>query len=122
MSQAKTAWDKKRIQDLIATNDKAVERAVIRIWENQTADEQSQMTTNRDNGIGFTGADAEFLTKMAQWLFRSARPEGKRFTYGQMKVVRPLMSKYWRQLRDVIITKETEQKEEELVSYAYSDQ
>lgn len=106
----------------MATNDKAVERAVIRIWENQTLDEKSSGTVTHDNGIGFTSADSTFLTSIAQWLLRSSWPEGKRLTFGQMKTVRPLMGKYWRQLREVIIEKESEKKEEELVNYAYSDQ
>lgn len=77
---------------------------------NQTFDEQAKASTDHDNGIGFTGADAAFLTSIAQWIIRSTRPEGKRLTYGQIIKVRPLMGKYWRQLRDVIIQKETKEK------------
>ena len=33
-------------------------RALLVLFKNQTRDEQSMNTTNKDNGIGFTGADA----------------------------------------------------------------
>jgi len=35
-----------------------VGRALVVLFKNQTRDEQSSNTTNKDNGIGFTGADA----------------------------------------------------------------
>ena len=35
-----------------------VGRALLVLFNNQTKDEQSFNTTNKDNGIGFTGADA----------------------------------------------------------------
>lgn len=35
-----------------------VGRALVVLFKNQTSDEQSSNTTNKDNGIGFTGADA----------------------------------------------------------------
>jgi len=34
-----TEWDKDRILELLATNDKAVGRALIRLLQNQTSDE-----------------------------------------------------------------------------------
>ena len=33
-------------------------RALVVLFNNQTRDEKSMNTTNQDNGIGFTGADA----------------------------------------------------------------
>lgn len=33
-------------------------RALVVLFNNQTRDEQSMNATNKDNGIGFTGADA----------------------------------------------------------------
>lgn len=37
---------------------KVVGRALVVLMKNQTEDERRANTTNRDNGIGFTGADA----------------------------------------------------------------
>ena len=41
-------------------------RALMRIYQNQTADEQCRETTIERNGIGFTGPDAEILTSFAR--------------------------------------------------------
>lgn len=41
-------------------------RGLVRIYANQTADEQHDGTTRHHNNIGFTGADAEILTSFAQ--------------------------------------------------------
>lgn len=43
-------------------------RALKRIYENQTEDEQTSEFTKYDNGIGFTGSDSEFLTSLAKQL------------------------------------------------------
>jgi hypothetical protein len=37
---------------------RVVGKALVVLFNNQTADEKSANTTNKDNGIGFTGADA----------------------------------------------------------------
>jgi hypothetical protein len=42
-------------------------RALVRIFtENQTAGEQQMEATTEDNGIGFSGADAEFMSSLAK--------------------------------------------------------
>ncbi len=38
---------------------RVIGRALVVLLKNQTADEQTMNTTNVDNGIGFTGADAK---------------------------------------------------------------
>ena len=49
-------------------------KALVRIFqENQTDDEQIAQTTTHDNGIGFSGCDAEFLSSLAkQYLQRGS--------------------------------------------------
>ena len=51
------------LQALLDSEDRekvmhTVGRALVVLFNNQTRDEQSSNTTNKDNGIGFTGADA----------------------------------------------------------------
>jgi hypothetical protein len=98
LTQTKAAnlWTKEHIQHLIQTNDRAVERALIQIYHRQTADEQRAATTNRENSIGFSAFDAEFLTKIAQQCI--AR---NGLTPGQINMIRPKMMKYWRQLLEI---------------------
>ena len=49
-------------------------KALVRIFqENQTDDEQISQTTTHDNGIGFSGVDAQFLSSLAkQYLQRGS--------------------------------------------------
>ena len=46
-------------------------KALVRIFNNQTASEKQTESTNHYNGIGFTGADAKFLTSLAkQYIYK----------------------------------------------------
>ena len=69
-------------------------KALIRIYkENQTPSEQNAQTTTEDNGIGFTGVDAPFLSSLA------AQYEQKGFlSEKQMGFVLRKMPKYARQV------------------------
>ncbi len=87
---------KATIQELLATSDRAVERALIRIYERQTADEQQAESTNHNNARGFTGVDAGFLTRVAKGCIRYGH-----LTERQMPYVRAKMMKYWAQLAEV---------------------
>lgn len=57
---------KESIQELLATNDKAVCRAVVAIYKRQTASEQRAKDTQVENGIGFNAADARYLSAVAE--------------------------------------------------------
>jgi len=54
-----------QLRQRLASNDRWALRALMRIDQNQTADEQCRETTIERNGIGFTGPDAEILTSFA---------------------------------------------------------
>ncbi len=89
------------IRQLIATNDKALERGIIVIYERQTADERNVRQTTEHNGRGFTGVDAEFLSSLAEWINSSRRPAGQRLSIGQRTHARRKMAKYAKQLATV---------------------
>jgi hypothetical protein len=69
---AQKTWTRTEIEALINTNDRAVERAMVAIWERQTRDEQATETTRHHNGIGFSGWTAKSGTYYANWV-RSGR-------------------------------------------------
>lgn len=84
------------IRSMLSTDAKWALRALVRIYANQTADEQSTMDTKHDNGVGFTGADAHFLSSFAQ------QYELRGFlTPGQMEYLYKKMPKYARQLERI---------------------
>lgn len=81
------------LQALLDSNDKAVYRAILLIYARQTAGEKTTMSTLEDNGIGFSGCDAELLSSYATqiqtrgWLTTNQLPHARR-----------KIRKYWRQL------------------------
>jgi hypothetical protein len=69
-------------------------KALVRIYqENQTNDEQVNQQTTHDNGIGFSGCDAQFLSSLAQNYLRYGRLSEK-----QMSFVFKKMPKYAKQV------------------------
>jgi hypothetical protein len=87
-------WDKEAVQALIDRNDQAVARALLVIYQNQTDDEQASFSTRHQNGVGFTGNDAEWLTDIAvKW-----KKWGRWASPKQCNAVRRAIRKYHRQL------------------------
>ena len=62
------SYTRDQIDNILRTNDRAVERAILRLFELQTADEQKIGGTNADNGRGFRSSDARAGTRFARWL------------------------------------------------------
>lgn len=85
------------VREMLATSQKWAERGLIRIFENQTEDEQNSGDVVHNNGIGFTGVDAEFLTSLAKQL-----QSGKTLSPKQMVWVHKKMPKYAKQLVESI--------------------
>jgi len=70
-------WTREAIETLISTNPRAVERAMVAIWERQTADEQATDATRHHNGIGFSGWTARSGSYYARWVTTGRRLTGK---------------------------------------------
>jgi len=87
------------VREALATSEKWAVRGLIRIFENQTEDEQASGDVVHNNGIGFTGADAEFLTSLATKVNKGYKLSDK-----QMVWVYKKMPKYAKQLVESIPT------------------
>ena len=83
------AWTQDMIKELIRTNDKAVVRALLVIYNYQTDSEKAWGETKFDNGIGFNGVDANILTSFAQQVNARGFLSPK-----QMDIARKKMLKY----------------------------
>jgi len=83
--------------DLLNTNDKAVWRAVHRIYQRQTEAEKAVGDTCVYNGVGFSGADAQILSSLAQFYEKNHY-----LTMKQTVIARKKMKKYTRQLLECI--------------------
>ena len=84
---------KEFVKTKLATDIAWAQRALIKIFELQTEDEKAYATTSVDNGVGFTGCDAEILTSFANGLKKY-----KRLSPKQMAIVYKKMPKYWKQI------------------------
>ena len=78
----------------LATDDVWAVKALGRIYAAQTSDEIRQEATNHNNGIGFTGTDAQILTG----IYKSYERYGRRMTPKMMSLVHKKMPKYAGQL------------------------
>lgn len=81
------------VRDRLATDDVWVIRALISIYECQTADEQESKTTSHMNGCGFTGLDAQFGSSLAEQAIKRGTLSEKQMVYA-----RKMMKKYAGQL------------------------
>ena len=70
-------WTRTEIEAMINGNDLAVERAMVAIWERQTADEKETQGTRHHNGRGFAAWSARSGTYFAEWVRSGRRLTGK---------------------------------------------
>lgn len=78
------------VKQQLRTNKVWAIKALVRIYrENQTADEQAAKVTSHDNGIGFSGVDANFASSLAEGYLKYGNLSDK-----QMSFVFKIMPKY----------------------------
>ena len=90
------SWTTDRIVNLLNNNNTAVERAIIAIYNRQTADEKNARNTRHNNTVGFSAADASTGTYLAKWLLSGKHLDGKFLAKG-----RNIAIKYRRQLLEI---------------------
>lgn len=89
----------------LATDERWVRRALIRLLERQTSFEQQAQTTSVNNLMGFQSCDAKWFTRVAQF---AVKYPDKVLSEKQLKIVRrswrgqPAICKYAGQLLQVI--------------------
>lgn len=90
---AKRIWTEEEIKNYVQTNDTVLYRALKKLYDCQTEDEQRSGETIEHNGVGFNGVDAEFLSSTAEFLARTGFLTEKQKIYVRKKLV-----KYTKQL------------------------
>ena len=96
------------IREAVAKSEAWALRGLWVIYQNQTADERNAKVTTHQNGIGFTGADADLLTSFCHQLekrgFKGNLPKNVPasafLSPKQLVYVYKKMPKYARQLVD----------------------
>lgn len=102
-------WTKEEIKDLLKTNDKAVERALLALLERQTEDERNTESTRHTNNRGFTQADARIFTSMAKQVKRGYSLSAKQLGFlrnGKSERYPSRIGKYAGQLAEIANLKE----------------
>lgn len=93
------------VRHLLATNEAWTRRAVIRLYQRQTLNEQAAKTTRNANGVGFQPGDALWFSRLAQYAIKYPN---RRFTEKQLAILRkswrgaPAICKYAGQVLDMI--------------------
>lgn len=93
MNNSKRIWTEVEIVALINSNDRAVEKAMVAIYNRQTVDEKVEKTTKHNNTVGFSAPDAGKGTYYAKWVLSGYKLTGK-----HLAKARELAVKYRRQL------------------------
>ena len=81
------------LRDLIKTNNKALVRAIVLVYDLQTEREKVAGESIEDNMVGFNKIDAKDLGAIAIKI-----KAGKTLTEGEIARSRNKMVKYWKQL------------------------
>lgn len=93
-------WTKEVIKDTLIKSPKAVETGILKIYECQTQEEKIYQATVEDNGIGFSGCDAEILSSFAKRILG-----GNSLTEKQLVIAQKKMPKYAGQLFKLLLIK-----------------
>lgn len=93
LTPQKRVWAEDEIKRLVQTNDTMLYRSLLKLYSEQTADEQAQGETRERNNRGFNGTDAHILSNIAEFLKRTGFLTDK-----QKVLVRRKLVKYNRQL------------------------
>lgn len=91
------------LKDLMRTNDTALKRAIVLIYNRQTEPERQSGESTEENGVGFTKWDAKELGDIAKKI-----QQDKELTKGELAKSRNKMCKYWKQL--MVVSKEQQEK------------
>lgn len=97
------------LKDLLKTNDKALLRAIVLVYDNQTPEEKDKGESIENNCIGFSKIDAKEMGDIARKI-----KANKALTKEELAKARNKMLKYWKQL--MIISKKQAEVEEDIKS------
>lgn len=93
MNKVSKVQIKEFVKRKLSTDPVWARRALLKIFEFQTIEEQKSKDTMFNNGVGFTGTDGRILSSLATQLLRKRYLSEK-----QMTLLLKKMPKYWIQV------------------------
>lgn len=122
MSENKKVYTVDEIKALVTTRADWAEKAITRLYQEQTPSEQDAETTVYHNGKGFSAVDAEILTSFAKQIIRMGesvrRDNGRRLSDKQLAIAFKRLGKYAGQLHRLAYSEGTAAKAPALQSVA----
>ena len=97
----KKLFSREDIRAILLKSDRAVERAMLCLYDRQTQDEQSSSITRYSNQRGFSGAHSIRGSYYARWVL-----SGKALSGVHLQKARKIALSYARQLAEVANTKD----------------
>lgn len=85
------------VKENLSKNPKWVERAIVKLFEFQTADEQKSEIAMYHNNKGFNSSDAKRLSYYAKWI-----NSGKHLTGNHLAKAQKVVPKYAKQILQLI--------------------
>jgi len=79
---------REQVLRLLATEDRAVEKGILFLHSEQTADERSAGVTRESNGRGFNALSASFGSSLAEWIGKGRKLTPKQVVGGRKICVR----------------------------------
>lgn len=87
-SKTNQVIDKAFIVKMLTENNAWLYRGLVTIYNYQTADEQAADATAHDNGVGFSGCDAPFLSSLAKQVISRGFLTPTQLTFARKKMVK----------------------------------
>ena len=100
-------WEK-YLRNLVRTNEKALIKSIMIIYNNQTFEEKEAGTSIYENKIGFNRFDSKEMMRIARKLKQRVP-----LTESEIAHARIVMPKYWKQLMIISKQKQKDKKEQE---------
>jgi hypothetical protein len=91
-------WTVEEIRAKLEESNQWLQRGLLRIYAEQTLDEQATGITHAHNGVGFNGVDSQILSSFAEQLEKRDWPKGRDLSEKQLAILRKKMPKYSKQL------------------------
>lgn len=82
-------WTVAKVKESIRGNDSALFKAILKVYEGQTSQEQRVSATTQNNGVGFNSADGYICSRYAE-----AIRQGVGLTPSDIRDARRRMEKY----------------------------
>ncbi len=89
MNKAYQVWTQDSMAAYLSNaSPEAIERAIVRIYQRQTSDEQASQATKHTNNMGFSAFDAGTGSYMAKWILSGKHLSGKWVEKGRKLAVK----------------------------------